>query len=285
MRARQRNVLIKAQYIGLTTDAGKWNGQIRLMEKNLDLPLRTRKPQVWAVWNDLFHEDVPFEFIHEAWDIMKACPRHIFLVLTKRPEKMKQALDRIYSLERLGWAKGFWNHVWLGVTAENQEQADKRIPVLLQISAAVRFVSVEPMLSSVYIKRLGVIECTNCRDGERWTNNIKPSACYKCGQLQGINSKVDWVICGGESGPEARPVHPDWVRGLRDQCVAAGVPYFFKQWGEWVPQKEWLKQETDPDAERKWVRIDGLRMFRVGKKSAGRLLDGQEYSQWPEVQA
>lgn len=249
--------------------------KVTLYPERLEQPLRWTKPSKVFVCSmaDLFHDDVSFEFTHEIWDVMKSCPQHTFLVLTKRPEKMKEALERIYSLQRFGWAKGFWNHVWLGVTAENQEQADKRIPILLQISAAKRFVSVEPMLSEVKILNyLGEEVKWNCHGDEI-----------------SRRTSLDWVICGGESGPGARPMHPDWARSLRDQCKSAGVPFFFKQWGEWA--------ECPPEFQHKRIDIDGRDltelpgiwdesdtvMQRVGKKKAGCLLDGQEWKQYPRV--
>lgn len=280
---------------------------VTLHQERLGEPLRWTK--AWKVFvcsmSDLFHPGVRSDFIEVIFGIMSLLGQHTFLVLTKRPEQMAgffrnrtlsecQAqipfffdedarLDsRIRDYKAInGDGKNRWPlpNVWLGVTAENQEEADKRIPILLQIPAAVRFVSVEPMLSTIYIKRLGVIECTKCRDGERWTNNVKPSVCYKCGHLQCINSKVDWVICGGESGPGARPMHPDWARSLRDQCVAAGTKFFFKQWGEYSPVYDGKTKYTNVSS---GVGMDEpCPMYRVGKKKAGRLLDGREWSQMP----
>lgn len=281
IRSHQKNEKIRAQYAGLT-DGGRWNGQIRIMEKNLDLPLRVKKPQVWAVWNDLFHEDVPFEFIDEVLSKCWAHDRHTFTVLTKRAERMK---------EFTVWADGphfdgsfKWpGNVWLGVTAENQQQADKRIPVLLQIPAAVRFVSVEPMLSAVdltdiHYDSVTAIDALNGLHGFPTPHAEGP--------------KLDWVICGGESGAGARPVHPDWARNLRDQCQAADVPFHFKQWGEWLPANQPWKQENIKDlaVNETWLNMEGgsgfhgdevWRMRRVGKKAAGRLLDGREWDEYP----
>lgn len=208
MRTFNPNEKIKAQYSGLTDGDGRFNGQIRLMENNLDLPLRVKKPTVWAVWNDLFHEDVTNDFIYRALRIIRDCERHTFLVLTKRPERMKQVIKKFQFLH-----SGFWPlpNVFLGVTAENQEQADKRIPILLQTPAAVRFVSVEPMLRPVSLAGF---------DGKTY----RP-------WLDSVAWKVDinWVICGSESGPKRRPAKIDWIRSLRDQCEAAEVPFFLKQ--------------------------------------------------------
>ena len=197
---------------------------VRLHPERLEEPLRWSKPSRIFVCSmgDLFHEEVPFQFIHQIWGVMKKCPKHTFIVLTKRPERMKQVVNRIYSLERLGWAKGFWEHVWLGLTAENQKRAEERIPILLQIPAAVRFVSLEPMLGPVSFRWFPA-----------WPENAPTVAMnpYNKGitnEYDGLR-RLDWIICGGESGPGARPMHPDWVRSLRDQCKASNVPFFFKQ--------------------------------------------------------
>lgn len=147
-------------------------------------------------------------------------------------------------------------NVWIGVSVEDQARADERIPLLLETPAAVRWVSAEPLLGRVDLRAMK-------RDG------------------------LDWVVAGGESGPGARPMHPDWARSLRDQCVATGIPYFFKQWGEWVPAPEEmnyaeaaalacrLNREFEP-----WS--SGHTVIRVGKRKAGRLLDGREWNEYPE---
>lgn len=181
--------------------------QVTLHPERLEEPLRWKKPrQVFVCsMSDIFHPDVPDEYIARVWETMNNASQHTFIVLTKRPQRMKEFLSR------LGWyihdrenepAEARWGgkytlkNVWIGVTAENQARADERIPVLLQIPAAKRFVSVEPMLGPVDLSYF-------------------------------INS-LDWVICGGETGPGARPMHPDWVRSLRDQCQKAGTPFFLK---------------------------------------------------------
>ena len=172
---------------------------------------------------DLFHDDVPNDFLIRVWSVMVNNPIHTFLLLTKRPEN---AL-KFYNLYTESWRS---NNIWIGVTAENQREADKRIPILLQIPAAIRFVSVEPMLSEI---------------------DIKPY----------INA-LDWVICGGETGRKARPLHPSWVRSLRDRCYVAQVPFFFKQWGEFDYSKGFAE--------------------RVGKRQSGSMLDGKEWKQFPD---
>jgi protein gp37 len=253
MRAGQANLKMFARYGGLTNTRGQWNGHIRLLEQNLDLPLRTRKSIVWAVWNDLFHEDVPLEFIRKAFGHMHHCKRHAFLVLTKRPHRMAEFI-RWYS-DWVGfnaWPREY-KHVFLGVTAENQEMADKRIPILLQIPAAVRFVSCEPLLGSIDLEPyLSVYD----RYGEPSGPRCNPD---------GTNA-ISWIICGSETGPGARPCHPDWVRSLRDQCQASGTPFFFKSWGAFKGAADFVCDRLIPGSER-----------------TGRLLDGRIWDEvpWP----
>lgn len=251
---------------------------------------------------DLFHDDVPFKFIAQIYGIMSMCPQHTFMLLTKRPdralkfyqwcEEKEQELykcpaDQNIYLEYLpGEIVGPYtekygdnfpdeiplNNIWLGVTAENQARADERIPILLQIPAAVRFVSVEPMLGPLTIRSW----CPVCR--AFLIDSMSPT----CGTCHSSTFHVDWVICGGESGPNARPMHPDWVKSLRNQCKAANVPFFFKQWGEWKPIS--VGENVPQFAFVKGPGHDGA-VWRVGKKAAGRELDGKEYLQFPEAQS
>ena len=128
---------------------------VRIHPERLEEPYNWKKPCMVFVNSmaDLFHERVPFDTIHEIWDIIKARPQHIFQVLTKRPERMKESLELIYKLELLGYSQGFWNHVWLGVSVSTQADADKNIPILLQTPSAVRWVSVEPMLEEIDLRK------------------------------------------------------------------------------------------------------------------------------------
>lgn len=212
------------------------SGPVTVHPERLDIPLRRKKPTVWAIWNDFGHEDVPQNFIYDVMDTVSHCPQHIFLALTKRPQNI--------------YYKQFENfpNFWLGVTVCNQEEADEKIPLLLQIPAAVRWVSIEPML--------GPVDLFDAFGG------------YD--QSLGMSESVDWIVLGGESGPGARPMHPDWVRSVRDQCQAAGVPFFFKQWGagsfEMCP--DYHKGRDWPD----WK-----------KKLHGRSLDGREWNELPEI--
>jgi protein gp37 len=240
---------------------------------------------------DLFHEDIPFDILNEVFQVMlQASNRHIFILLTKRP---RRAFDFFaFETDATGEGCSLADNMWLGVTAENQQRADERIPILLQIPAAVRFVSIEPMLGPVDLVRLSL--------GEHYLNALS-------GQFSddpedwNSSSALDWVIVGGESGPQARQTHPDWVRLVRDDCLGAGVPFFFKQWGEYAPKMfalphlnvgrnwgtldiegNWFPQTTPwngkqgNDSEtREYV------MYRVGKKTAGRLLDGRTWDEYP----
>lgn len=261
MRAAQKNPKIRERYAGLT-EGGKWNGQVRPMWDNLDLPLQVKSPKVWAVWNDLFHEAVPFDFICDAFARMSFAKQHTFLILTKRPERMLQFFQE--------WESTSWPlpNVWLGVTVENQDQVDKRIPILLQVPAAIRFVSVEPMLGPVEI------------DSEFLTGEYSPVD-FGGTMTESHGPKIDLIICGGESGPGARPMHPEWVRSLRNQCQTAGTDFFFKQWGEWI----------NPSASRLPLLLnkpnfqfdDGTWVWKYGKKNAGRLLDGRTWNEMPGI--
>lgn len=233
----------------------------------LDQPIRWQRPRRIFVGSmtDLFHPEIPLAWLTDVMQVMDRARQHTFLVLTKRPERMKAYLDDVA-------AHGGPPppHIWWGVTTENQKAADERIPVLLQATPrSHRFVSVEPMIGPVDLD----------------------SACHKVGLHLG--EAISWVICGGESGPGARPVHPRWPSMLRIQCEANGVPFFFKQWGEWVPvDMPWRSIDAPGPLGRseQWLNLAGgmgfhgqevWRMSRVGKKQAGFLLDGAECKEFP----
>jgi protein gp37 len=283
--------------------------------------LRWRQPRRIFVnsMSDLFHEDVPDEFIDQVFAVMALCPQHTFQVLTKRAQRMRgymTASSRPAALDvALGWAVGVANrsrkcvvqpnapggvedwplpNVWLGVSVENQQYADERIPLLLQTPAAVRFLSVEPMLGPVDLTQW----TSGCRSAEGHEDCV---ACSQGKRLDGL----DWVIVGGESGAGARPMHPDWARSIRDQCTAAGVPFFFKQWGEWQDGSKlpnWTGEIVLNDGRHgpspealgfgqggkyslmEWGPAHPTTMARVGKKAAGRLLDGREWNELPAVE-
>jgi len=264
--------------------------RVTLHPERLYEPLKWKKPRRVFVCSmgDLFHEDVPDEFTEKVFDVMATVSRHTFIVLTKRPRRL---------LEFVKWqahetGEGYLNegNVWLGVTAENQARADERIPILLQIPAAVRFVSVEPMLGPVDLSSY-LSRCSSCNapinkndSSWRWNGICWGHKCPDNPPQSGYFAAyagVDWVICGGETGPGARPMHPDWVRNLRDQCQAAGISFFLKSWGEYcfpsqMPEETYqaLQDRYNLDVEIPW---------KVGKKAAGRILDGRMWDEMPEI--
>jgi len=278
--------------------------RVTLHPEKLTEPMRWKKPRLIFVCSmgDLFHDEIPFEFIDRVFATMVLAPQHTYLLLTKRPDRMAAYMGW---LDKLGLGfdgrageRGMkmWGHeelpwplpnVWLGVTAENQARADERIPILLSIPAAKRFVSIEPMLGPVDLRRWlsgQRLRCPDCGVGPF----DEDGCCTRCGaDMDGPEPYLglDWVICGGETGPGARPMHPDWVRSLRDQCVAAEVPFWFKAWGNWAPswvcprgiesydEYRWPYQVGDPAA--------GIWSCLVGKKAAGHMLDGQEWKERP----
>ena len=209
---------------------------VTLHPDRLDQPLHWKKPRTVFVcsMSDLWHDDVAEQFIWRVLKVTRDAPQHIYQILTKRPGRMAPVMRECYARLRAAYgskAEEPQRNLWLGITAENQATADKRIPILLQTPAAVRFVSCEPLLGPIdlHVKR-------------------------KVGGVVYDYIGLDWVIVGGESGPGARPMNPQWARDIRDRCQATGVPFFFKQWGAWR---------------------------RVGKKKAGHLLDGQEWREFP----
>lgn len=261
-------------YEELIAKGGQWNGNITLVPKMLDQPLRWRRPRRIFVnsMSDLFHENVPFHFIDEVFYKMRAAHWHTFQVLTKRPQRMIEWADSSYNRHTDilgGWdGKNPLPNVWLGVSVEDQKTADERIPLLLQTPAAVRWISAEPLLGPI----------------DLWAAGMKLNG--KLDRQSGERRFIDWVVVGGESGKNARPMHPDWARSLRDQCKTAGVPFLFKQWGEWLEGEMPAWPET---ADYKSVNGTGyydgdLWMDRIGKKKAGRLLDGVLHDEYPGVQ-
>jgi len=211
---------------------------------------------------DVFDNEVPPAWRAELFALICLTPHLDWLLLTKRIGNVPKML------EQPGMPKdGLPANVWIGATVVNQEEADRDVPKLLQVPAAVRFLSIEPMLGPINL--------------DEFHPTREPA-------MPKLLDGIDWVICGGESGPKARPMHPDWPRGLRDQCEAAGVHFLFKQWGEWAP---W---NNDPSKYPMGVAPDGSTvgpddrftedcalMYRLGKKAAGRLLDGKTHDGFP----
>jgi protein gp37 len=304
---------------------------IFLDEKTLTQPLRWKKPRRVFVCSmtDLFAEFVPFDLIDRVFAVMALCPQHTFQVLTKRPERMAEYTTQLYAgLRSVGPASdGMWSstlasrlqvasafgirpgngaafgphhpfpNVWLGTSVENQPEADRRVGWLLRCPAAVRFLSVEPLIGPVDLTRVsfGMHRMIDSLAGDlmRVPDDDGDPEVYAAAP-----GSIHWVIVGGESGPGARPMHPDWVRSLRDQCVAAEVAFFFKQWGAWVPVDEdeathfvcacGYHDEHNSDRHDKHTDGDGCTdsrwcIRRVGKKAAGRLLDGREWNEMPLI--
>jgi protein gp37 len=275
---------------------------------------------------DLFHESVPDDWIDKVFAVMALAPQHTFQVLTKRALRMREYMTHRGSVEqaevqnRLAWdttisVMDLWApdwksekidgphrsraiaaftkwplpNVWLGVSAEDQARADERIPDLLATPAAVRFVSAEPLLGPIdlTIDSLVCTACPHCLDASpEWDTGVVE--CRRCDSTgKGDEWGIDWIIAGGESGPHARPMHPDWARSLRDQCAAAGVPFFFKQHGEWigVPDLRRLPGGSGRGCGAfDHCRYDhGAEAVLVGKRAAGRLLDDREHNDMPKA--
>lgn len=288
-----------------------WNGEVRFNEQWLTQPLNWKKPRRIFVCahGDLFAEGVQDEWLDQIFAVIALCPQHTFQVLTKRPERMREYMQRqnqnrhhpamdyaalmamtgshnTPALDLRAWPLP---NVWLGVSVEDQKRADERIPVLLDTPAALRWISAEPLLGPLDLTRLP------CGFFDASGNSLTGFWRWKNGPVRKETPYLDWIVAGGESGPDARPMHPDWARSLRDQCAAAGVPFNFKQWGHYAPA------DACPDA---WPpksigqRYDIIHMGTpddtpgdrlvsmhcVGKKVAGRKLDGEIHDDMPEVQ-
>jgi protein gp37 len=283
---------------------------LTLQPDRLDQPLRWTKPRKVFVnsMSDLFHKDVPDTYIAAVFDVMARAPRHTFQLLTKRHARMRSLLTS-WATEGMvsdnGWLhKGapmgsirhtspLWTpppNVILGVSVENQHWANLRIPALLNTPAAARFLSMEPLLGPVDLTML-------TGKGMAWNALDRESPAHP---------PIDWVIVGGESGHGARPMHPDWARTIRDDCARWEVPFLFKQWGEWAPHRldggvhvnsrmsknreQYQSVRFAPDgtpykaSEPDLYSYPGMTsMLRVGKRNAGRVLDGITHDEYPEV--
>lgn len=204
------------------------------------------------------------------WELIEQTPWLDWLLLTKRPEHMT-------SLTPTSWRQRWPDNAWALTSVESQEWADKRIPELLKVPARVRGLSCEPLLGPVDLSRwLG--GCPSCGAPRKDSQYVSCNYCEAYPDARGLA----WVIAGGESGAKARAPHPDWFRSLRDQCQAAGVAYFFKQWGEELPKGQGDHGLDERGLFRRESYIGGHAYYRVGKKAAGRLLDGRT---WDEVPA
>ncbi|MES5824852.1 phage Gp37/Gp68 family protein [Streptomyces sp. RG80] len=298
------------------TFAERWRGtnghhfengfDITLRPERLRLPMTWRTPRRVFLdsMSDLFHTDIPDAYIAQAFAVMALTPQHTYQILTKRHGRMKALLSSpsFWHLvadqgrEHFTGCQEDWlavgamlggkplPNMWLGVSVEDQKWADLRIPALLETPAAVRFLSCEPLLGPVDLKR-AVIPM-----GSERGHGLTASYVHADGCCQRRFHGIDWVIAGGESGPKARPMHPQWLRELRDQCRWADVSFFLKQWGEHAPEDHGhdrgrlILLDTQGrcwDQEEALAPHDTVRMRRVGKKSAGRILDGQTHGAIP----
>jgi protein gp37 len=205
----------------------------------LNIPLRWKKPRTVFVnsMSDLFHKDVSFDFIARVFQVMEMTQSHTYLILTKRPEialefwRWRNANRAYYLISNPGTlASPEWKcppNVWMGTSVNDQESADKRIPYLLELDGCLLFLSYEPAT--------GPLDLYNIGTNESWSIDALAGIGYADGQTYKMR-RLNWVICGGESGPKAVPMDPAWAREVRDDCKAAGVPFFFKQWGQWRPE-------------------------------------------------
>jgi len=265
---------------------------LRLRE--IEAPLRMKAPAVIGVqfMGDMFHEAVTIEQIDAVWGAMARSTQHLFILLTKRPQRMNeytlglQTVDGAWRFEQQhrispnplhGYAVKFrtgkpLQNVILGVSVENQASADERIPWLLRTPAAKRIVSAEPLLGPIDIDAAMYPEPRHGMNGFGFTDGFGYEFCLHA------------VYAGGETGPKARPCHPDWARALRDQCISADVVFHWKSWGEWI-----TKERSSPNEEM-WPPFTRVHCcnpdtlppypfcrdwaYRVGSKHAGRLIDG-----------
>lgn len=278
-----KNTKTAKKYAGVVDEHGKWTGKIN--EEGwgcFDTLSKSPKRVFLGSMTDIFHENVPESTISDIFfNIEYMWEQHTFLLLTKRPQNAKKLIE-VYPLPK---------NVWLGVTVCNQQEADEKIPVLLQIPAAKRFVSIEPMLGPVNLTPHIFSE----PDGEFRTHKGKRQ--MRCAKPE--DGGLHWVICGGETGTGARPMHPNWVRFLRDQCQKADVPFFFKSWGDWLPCSQVSDDFDDSRYPVGDIGNDGIFIpppileiplrngvctedtIHVGKKRAGHLLDGRKWNETP----
>ncbi|MEQ1658424.1 MAG: phage Gp37/Gp68 family protein [Hylemonella sp.] len=298
----------------------KWNDQHETF-----FAKHGRRQRVFALsLGDWLDNEVPIEWFVDMLEVVRTTPNLDWLLLTKRigmwRKRLLEAISFIggISQELATWINDWLDgkppaNVWLGITVSDQPEADRDIPKLLQVPAAKRLLSMEPLLGPVNLTDISDGHADSTIPLEYWvegfdTEDSPPAVGHNCltgerwqrfGEWYEDGQRIDWVIVGGESGPGARPMHPDWARSLRDQCTVAGVPFLFKQWGAWEPANK-LPKDTLLPAKR-WGYIcehggpvdQGFGPFRnetahhelmgnVGKKAAGRLLDGRTWDEVPE---
>ncbi len=260
--------------------------------ERLTQPFGWRKPRRVFVnsMSDLFHDKVPGEYIARVFATMALADRHTFQILTKRPQRMRalladggQALLEETTDEETASAlyDAHWPlpNVWVGTSVESQKWADIRIPQLLATPAAVRWISAEPLLGPIDLD--GPLDATG-QHRPKLTYWLTGRPGWAADGTLDVRPRLDWVVVGGETGPGGRPMDPAWARTMRDQCTAAGVPFFFKQWGDYVTVDQ-MPEDTfrDLDALHGPSSLAREVQWHVGKKHAGRELDGREWNEYP----
>ena len=250
---------------------------VTLHPDRLDEPLRRKKPTRYLTCSmgDLFHDDVPLAHLASVFGVAIAADWHTFLILTKRPKRMREFVSHLEA--KTGLSLRSFRNIWLGVTVENQDEM-WRVEELLKIPGAKHWVSLEPML--------GPIDIAWAVQGWHAETGTAPDG--SCIQIQVQDPSLDWVVLGGETGPGARPCRPDWARRVRDDCSAAGVDFWFKGWGAWLPASQYLDALLEYGyydiSKSKTIWLDDETVYRVGKKAAGRLLDGREWNEMPDAE-
>lgn len=294
------------------TSPANWQKPIKWNQEAAEKGVRYRV--FCASLADVFDNEVDPEWRAALFRHIHATPNLDWLLLTKRIGNAATMIDQAITDGHLRTAASRawpWPNVWLGATIVNQEEADRDIPKLLQVPAAIRFLSMEPLLGPVNLNHVEF--CRPCPIDCEFGVVDLTTGCFECSQCEDSGKTddlgIDWVIVGGESGPGARPIHPEWARSIRDQCQWASVPFLFKQWGEWAPRAGELTgggtdfQALDPGC-KKWpdtIRLgehgkdtrslencdedagEEIYVQRVGKKNAGRELDGRTWDELPEA--
>jgi protein gp37 len=276
-------------------DPVRWNKQADAF-----FAVHGRRQRVFcASLADVFDNEVDPLWRADLFWLIKQTPNLDWLLLTKRIGNARLMMcDAISTIDPMAeWVMPLSN-IWLGATIVNQEEADRDIPKLLEVPATKRFLSIEPLLGPVNLDA-AFMPCENWGDDIVMDPETGAYECCRKCDYTGISNEmgIDWVIVGGESGHNARPMHPDWVRGLRDQCQTAGVPFLFKQWGEWTPGENVERVRGTVDTAFLWndewkiyplnLATDGGHiddepdLYRVGKKAAGRHLDGEIWNGVP----
>lgn len=279
------------KYQGLTDKRGNWTGAIHTDPQALTAPLQWQKPRRVFVnsMGDFFHPKAPRNFQQQCWEIMRRTPKHTYMILTKYDKNMAEFIaSQGPDYEAIP-------SIWLGVSIESGRQAQRAV-TLLETKAAIRFVSCEPLIGPLLLQCIPVDDShyVNAFYGTAWDDENGELCTGPSGEVP-MERGLDWVIAGGESGPNARPCHPAWATDLQEQCRLAKVPFFWKQWGEWVPCDQAVGegrtvtinfpgQTWDPREGRPADALEAIDqgMIRVGKRRAGRVLKGRTWDEFPD---